>query len=103
MKGPQETKLLILSINSNEYCPINEIAQAMCQIHPPRLKDVELNSEQCSNMLDNISFPLMSITKISKLDEVISKVQVTILNTDLLSLNQIYICNFRKHLRIIIF
>lgn len=80
MNGPHETKLLILNISSNEHYPANEIAQAMCKMHPCRLTDMKPNTEQYNDMLGNVFYPLTSITIVNKLEEVISKLRVIILN-----------------------
>ncbi|KAK5641431.1 hypothetical protein RI129_009978 [Pyrocoelia pectoralis] len=72
--GMKETKTLIMSISSCEHFPIDQVAEAMCELQP--LTQLEpTNNIVTKPISDNFSFPMMSVTQSERLDDLMHKIK----------------------------
>lgn len=74
--GPKDTKALIMNMSFTSIFPTNEVAAAMCELQPLVQMDSNISSNCSQQITDNLCFPVMSVTQLERLDEVMDKLKV---------------------------
>lgn len=79
--GPKTTKSLILAMASYHMFPNQDIAHVMSELQPS-VQIAEVTPMTTSNMhiADSMCFPIMSVAQVERLEEVINKLKVLIIN-----------------------
>ncbi|KAK4873864.1 hypothetical protein RN001_013224 [Aquatica leii] len=73
--GSKEIKTLILRMSPVPNFPINEISSAMCELHPLLQADSTIQNDDNSQIDNNLCFPMMSVTQVERLDEIMNKMK----------------------------
>ncbi|KAF5292722.1 hypothetical protein FQR65_LT11190 [Abscondita terminalis] len=74
-EGSKETKALVLGMTAGPHFPINEIALAMNELQPLLHTETKFQNNRNPSMDDNLCFPMMSVTQVERLDEIMNKMK----------------------------
>ncbi|KAF5306252.1 hypothetical protein FQA39_LY08950 [Lamprigera yunnana] len=73
--GSKETKVLIMKMSSDEYFPIIQVSTVMSELQPLMQTASTTSNNGNQYAVDNLCFPMMSVTQIERLDEIMNKLK----------------------------
>lgn len=85
--GPKLVKKVVLEMAGSRMFPIEHVTQAMTDMQ--HVTQTGTPTKNCQEVASNMCFPVMSVTKIERLDEIITELKV-----DRSVLSQIWLCLF---------
>lgn len=78
--GPKLVKKMVMEMSSSRMFPIDRVTEAMADMQHIIQMEVPVKSNDQS--ANNICFPVVSVTKIQRLDEILKDLKVNISNTE---------------------
>lgn len=72
--GPKMVKKVILEMAASRIFPIDSVTEAMANMQ--HITQTETSPKDNEQVLNNMCFPVLSVTKIKRLDEIIKELKV---------------------------